>query len=114
MTRTLEGVKPGDKIKCGQRHGLGEELFTVQSLTATLAKCERGISFRIDSGVMMGTGGGAGWDRRHGFLASEADVARIRQANAIRRAQQQIRAIIVTAANLEAAEAFIAASQPSK
>jgi hypothetical protein len=111
MSKHLDGVKVGDKIKSPRKFSMGEQLFTVASCTPTLAKCSDGTVFRIDSGLMMGTGGGSGWDRRHGYLASEADIARIELAIRIRTASEQTRSITVTAANLAAAEAFIAASQ---
>lgn len=110
MSKQLEGVKVGDVIKCARRFDHITELFIVESVTATIARCSHEKSFRIDSGLLIGTaGGGIGsWDRRYGTIASADDIAAIRQAQAIRRAQVHLAKFVVTADNLAAVEALLA------
>lgn len=111
MTRQLEGVKPGDVIKCRHNYGGGYDLHKVIELTATLAKCERDTIFFLRDGLKKGTaGGGRGFNRRYGSIATPEDVAEIALANRIRAVQSAIdnRRLKVTAANLAAVEALLA------
>jgi hypothetical protein len=111
MKAHLEGVKVGDTIKCAGRFHRKEDLFLVERVGANIVRCSGGESFRIDSGLMIGTGSDS-YGRRYGRIASADDIARITLETAIRSAQAKLAKCVVTADNLEAAEAFIAASQP--
>lgn len=112
MADQLEGVKVGDRIRCMVRYGRREELFTVSGLTKTLAKCEGGASFRIDSGLMTGTGGGAGWNRRNGYLVDGEALARIELSIRIGKAQAGLRVLVATEENLAVVEKLLKASMP--
>lgn len=112
MARKLEGVKPGDRIAAARR-GMPQGVFTVERVTKVLAVCQRGISFRIDNGVQQGTA-----QMMHstwGKLVSDDELkeaeAELQMKRRIVAARTAIREVGVTAENLEAAEAFIAASQ---
>jgi hypothetical protein len=115
MRATLEGVKPGDTIKVGEDYGRGFTLHTVIRTTATLAVCEK-ASFKIASGTQMGTRTTGRWSTsKYGELVADADVPALKAQLDIKRrvvdAHYRMQRLSVTADNLEAAEAFIAASQ---
>lgn len=107
MSARLEGVKPGDILVVPGRLGHGVELHKVERVTKTQAASAK-ASFKIDSGLMIGTG--SGWGSRYARIGTESDIAATQIAIRIRKAQEEISRTRVTADNLEAAEAFIAAS----
>lgn len=112
MGDQLNGVKVGDRIKCARKFGRVEELFVVSDVTKSLAKCACGASFRIDNGLMSGTGGGSSWDRRNGYLVDGEALARVELAIRIRAAQEKISALTVTPENIEAVESLLKARKP--
>lgn len=110
MSRTLEGVKPGDKIKVRHQWSSNFDVYTVARVTKTRAVCACGTAFMIDSGSKVGTGSftRGTW----GSFATDEDFAQAALDSRIRDAQNSIRRMTVSTANLDAAEAFIAASKP--
>lgn len=116
MARDLEGVKVGDTIKVRESYGNSFTLHTVVRTTATLAVCEK-ASFKIASGVQMGTRTTGRWSTaKYGELVPAAEIAALKAELDIKRrvsdAHYRMQRLSVNAANLEAAEDFIAASQP--
>lgn len=108
MSEALEGVKIGDKLIC--RHGYGDryDVYTVTRLTKTLAVCGEYASFALKDGKKQGTNS---WSARWAKIPNGDDLARIQFDNRLCAVQGKISATKVTAENLEAAEAFLAASQ---
>lgn len=118
MAHGLEGVKVGDTIKVLEQYGRLFSLHTVQRVTATLAVCEK-ASFKIASGAQMGTRTTGRWSTaKYGELVPNADIPVLKMQLEIKRrvsdAQWRLSSITVTADNLAAAEALIAASKPKE
>lgn len=109
MSDRLAGVKVGDKIKVSGRFGAEFTLYTVERVTATQAVCDK-ARFRLDNGLQIGSRDR--WYSSWGSIASEADIAGIELRKRIKSVGAAVSQIKVTADNLEAAEAFVAACQP--
>lgn len=110
MNRALEGAKVGDTIIVQPEYSSGVPvLYVIERLTATQAVCKH-ASFKLDNGLKIGSG--SGWHSKRGILGTDEGIAAARVLIRARNAQESIGRIRVTAENLEAAEAFIAASQP--
>jgi hypothetical protein len=109
MARDLEGVKPGDKIKVRHSWGRGFDVHVVERVTKTQAVCAN-EKFNIDSGLMIGSG--TFRNPRYASFATDEDFALAVLDKRIREAQVSVDRIKINESNLEAAEAFIAASQP--
>lgn len=115
MNRRLEGVKPGSTIISNMRYGSGEEIYVVDRVTQTQAICGK-TRFMIDSGVMVGTS--SALPTRWGNLVKNEDVAKVHARARLRErifiARQEMARISLNSHNIDAAEAFIKASQPKE
>lgn len=100
--KALTELSVGDKIASEVRYSGDVEIFTVERLTATTAVCRR-ATFQLNNGLMVGTGGGGGWNRRYGRIARSDDLVKSR----IREAQNRVARIKVDEANLAAIEALL-------
>lgn len=102
-------VKVGDLLALPERFGSSLTLMKVDRLTATTAVC--GTSrFKLDDGMMIGSGGGGRWDfRQYARCATPSDLLNVR----IRRAAIKLKDFKVSADNLEAVEALLATATPA-
>lgn len=100
----LENVKVGDKLVCSMSYS-GHEILTVTRLTKTLAVCGT-RSFALDNGKMRGT---SSWNDRFARVATADDINQIEQQMRIRVAKNDLERVVVTADNIELAEALIVA-----
>jgi hypothetical protein len=112
MASALEGVKPGDTIRCPRRHPAGADLHQVVRLTATRVVCGA-ASFSIKDGLLIGSADSMS-GRRYGLLATAAEIESIALQNRIVSAQQALSRVKVSADNLAAAEALVEASKPKE
>lgn len=93
-------LKVGDMIATNREFGKGVDLNPILSESPTMWVC-RHKRFRKESLKVVGPGR---WGPFQGRVATDADL----MAHRIERAGANLRKIEVTAANVDAAEAFIA------
>ena len=94
-------LKVGDLIATAKEFGRGVDLDLIQSETPTMWVC-RNRRFRKDSLKVVGPGR---WGPFTGRIPTDADI----MAGRIERACGRLQQITLTPANIDAAEAFIAA-----
>lgn len=94
-------LKVGDKIATNREFGKGVDIHVIQSETPTLWVC-RSRRFRKDGLKVSGPGR---WGPYEGRIPTDDDIITDR----IQRAREAVRDIAITPANIDAAEAFIAA-----
>jgi len=94
-------LKVGDKIATDTRYGRGVVIHTIEKETPTMWVCEH-VKFRKDGLRIVGRDT---WWPFAGRIPSDADLMTSR----VSRASDRISKVRVTAANIDAAEAFIAA-----
>lgn len=109
----LTNAKIGDKIACRSEYSTRDNIFVVERKTKTLVVCNHGRSFRIDTGLLQGTGD-TYW-RCYGRIVTDAEVEAMteetRLAARIRAAKQALSVCRVTGKNIEAVEAMLAACE---
>ena len=95
-------LKVGDKIATHREFGKGVDIHVIQSETPTMWVC-RHRRFRKDSLKVVGPGR---WGPYQGRIPTDADIMTSR----IDVSQGRLQQIKLTAHNIDAAEAFIAAA----
>lgn len=94
-------LKVGDLIATAKEFGRGVDLHLIQNETPTMWVC-RHRRFRKDSLKVVGPGR---WGPYQGRIPTDADI----MADRLERARGRLLHVELTPANIDAAEAFIAA-----
>lgn len=108
--QTLD-VQVGDLIAYNRRYDRTNRLTKVQRLTKTQAICADGERFMLDSGKLVGS---TGWDIRFGRKVAPEDIAQIKLEFRIKKANELLKTLKATAANIDDIERMLAAvSKPA-
>lgn len=97
-------VQAGDQIVYYIGYARLSRITKVVRVTKTQAVCEGNERFMLDGGKKVGSNG---WHITTGRKATPEDIAEISIAMRIRKANNELKEVTVTAENLAAAEAFL-------